>query len=276
MRSLSTDPPCHRAAHHASGAAPMRRVSFLLAALPGAAAAQAPPLPVPAPVPAPMPAEPVTAVAADGRLYGHLPYANALEETRVSMSEAMAPGKSCSVHRDAGTDLYRLIFAAQADGIRLRAISCYRGVAHQAAIFCGAGLVGECRDPADRARSVAPGGFSEHATGYAVDFGSDGPAGCNDLDPCMSGTPGGQWLARNAVRFGFEQSFPPGNRQGVTWEPWHWRWVGTSPAAPGAAAARAVFARGRREFAANPGIADARPVARLKPVDPARFAGPRE
>ena len=49
---------------------------------------------------------------------------------------------------------------------------------------------------------------------------------------------------------------PAGNAQGVTWEPWHWRWVGTSPAAPGAAAARAIFATARTRFPAQPGIRD--------------------
>jgi D-alanyl-D-alanine carboxypeptidase len=42
----------------------------------------------------------------------------------------------------------------------------------------------------------------------------------------------------------------------VTWEPWHWRWVGTSPTAPGAAAARALFETARTRFPAQPGILD--------------------
>ena len=49
-----------------------------------------------------------------------------------------------------------------------------------------------------------------------------------------------RWLAANAARFGFEQSFPAGNAQGVKWEPWHWRWVGTAPSVAGAARARFV------------------------------------
>jgi len=31
----------------------------------------------------------------------------------------------------------------------------------------------------------------------------------------------------NASRYGFELSFPRNNRQGVTCEPWHWRFVGS-------------------------------------------------
>lgn len=263
-------------------AAMMRCSVILLSALLAApAVAQAPvPFAPPAPVVQSLSpvAPPVVALAPDGRHYGHLPYAEASRALMAAMTDDIAPAKSCELHRDAAPALYRLMQAAQADGIvGLRAISCFRTVSHQTALFCGAGLLGACREPADRARSVAPGGHSEHATGYVVDFGAPGPDGCNDLDPCMSGTPGGLWLMRNAPRFGFELSFPSRNAQGVTWEPWHWRWVGATAADPGAAAARAVFARARREFPGNPRVADPPPApVRLKPVDPARFVGPRD
>ena len=46
----------------------------------------------------------------------------------------------------------------------------------------------------------------------------------------------------------------PGNRQQVKWEPWHWRWVGTSADTPGAARARFIFAKARVAFPAEPAI----------------------
>jgi D-alanyl-D-alanine carboxypeptidase len=64
----------------------------------------------------------------------------------------------------------------------------------------------------------------------------------------------GKWLLANAARYGFELSFPAGNRQQVKWEPWHWRWVGTSAAAAGAEPARRTFALARAKFPANPGV----------------------
>jgi D-alanyl-D-alanine carboxypeptidase len=64
---------------------------------------------------------------------------------------------------------------------------------------------------------------------------------------------------QHATEFGFELSFPPGNAQGVTWEPWHWRWVGINATVPGAAMARALFATARTRFPASPGIADLSP-----------------
>ena len=70
----------------------------------------------------------------------------------------------------------------------------------------------------------------------------------------MAATPMARWLRANAPRYGFELSFPPGNRQNVKWEPWHWRWVGTSIAEPGAARARSLFAKARAQFPASPGV----------------------
>ncbi|NJL20197.1 MAG: D-alanyl-D-alanine carboxypeptidase, partial [Leptolyngbyaceae cyanobacterium SM1_3_5] len=32
--------------------------------------------------------------------------------------------------------------------------------------------------------------------------------------------------AKMRPRYGFEMSFPHGNPQGVSYEPWHWRFVG--------------------------------------------------
>lgn len=219
---------------------------------------------------------PVQATSGDGRYFGHLPYGETPRDYLTATFDAAPPGKSCDVHRDVALPLARLMSAARAAGITgLRAVSCFRGIQRQTDLFCGAGFLGSCRDPADRARSVAPGGHSEHSTGYVVDFAAPGPLGCNDLDPCMSGTPGGLWLRDNAPKFGFELSFPPGNKQGVTWEPWHWRWVGVTPDEFGAKAARAVFARARAQYPASPAILD--PAAqRLKPIDRRNFTGPRD
>ena len=212
----------------------------------------------------------------DGRALGHLPYGDAAPGSLVTVPTDLAIN-TCRLRPEAAADLQRLIAAAAGDRAvegRLYAFSCHRSLAYQQSTFC---RTRQSDSGADRAISAAPPGHSEHATGYVVDFGAPGPDGCNDLDPCMSGTPGGLWLMRNAPRFGFELSFPSRNAQGVTWEPWHWRWVGATAADPGAAAARAVFARARREFPGNPRVADPPPApVRLKPVDPARFVGPRD
>lgn len=202
-------------------------------------------------------ASPVHAEDGDGRLYGHLPYGETAPASLVAAPAGFAVGQPCRVRASVLPDLVKLIAAAHAAnlGAELRGVSCYRSIPHQERVFCEAGTTdAACVDPAARAESVAPPGHSEHSTGYAIDFGARPEAGCPDVEPCFAATAVGQWLLRNAPRYGFELSFPKDNRQGVTWEPWHWRWVGTSRAAPGAVVARTLFAKARRQFPADPRV----------------------
>lgn len=225
---------------------------------------------------APAVAEPVrlcpgqaVAPAVDARLLGHLPYEEAKAEELTAAPIGFAIGTPCRLRHEMIADLEKLIAAADAvpevKG-RIRALSCHRSIARQRQVFCGGiGPKRRSRDAADRARWVGPPGYSEHATGFAIDFGTRPTPRCPDLDPCFAQTPAGRWLLSHAAEHGFELSFPPGNGQGVSYEPWHWRWVGTSPAAPGAAAARALFLRARATFPAQPGVSD-NPARLLNPA----------
>lgn len=193
----------------------------------------------------------------DARLYGHLPYSEADPATLVEAPKGFAVGQPCELQPAAIPDLTRLIAAVHDAhlGGELRGVSCFRSIAHQQRVFCEARSPGKpCVDPAARAGSVAPPGHSEHGTGYAIDFGVRPEGHCPDVDPCIASSAIGQWLLLNAPAYGFELSFPQANTQGVTWEPWHWRWVGTSNSEPGALAARALFADARGQFPANPRI----------------------
>ena len=205
---------------------------------------------------------------ADGRMLGHLPYVEAAPETLVAAPPGFAIGLPCRIHRDMAADLGRLLTAARTTpgvGARLRAVSCFRTVARQRAVFCSQiGPGKRCANAAERAHFVGPPGYSEHATGYAIDFGSRPSPGCVDVDACFARTPAGQWLIAHAPEYGFELSFPLGNAQGVTWEPWHWRWVGASATVPGATTARALFARARTGFPASPTTPDAVPYVAPK------------
>ena len=224
-----------------------------LSAIAGPTAAAPPPLPAP---------------ALDGPMLRQLPNREAAAGDLVLAPPGFAILGQCRVHRDAAADLMRLLAAAALApelGKRLRAVSCFRSVAHQGVVFCRASPRGVCGDPAERAHFVGPPGFSEHATGYAIDFGTRPSPGCPDVDACIAATPAGRWLLAHAPAFGFELSFPVGNPQGVTWEPWHWRWVGTSAAEPGATKARLTFARARAAYPASPSVVDV-PDARLDPI----------
>ena len=187
----------------------------------------------------------------DGRVLGHFPYGD------------VAPGElgdappgfalhGCRLRREVLPDLARLVAAADAalGPGALRALSCHRSIQRQTGVF----RVGGQGSAEDRAISVAPPGHSEHTTGYAIDFAVRPRGECPDAEACMAATAPARWLLANATRFGFELSFPAANRQQVKWEPWHWRWVGTAAAAPGAAKARFIFARAREAFPANPAV----------------------
>ncbi len=200
------------------------------------------------------------AAGADGRMLGHLPYGQANAAELVTMPSRFSIGVPCQLRREAAADLSRMLTDATSSGIggAIRAVSCYRTVNRQRSVFCGQiGPGKRCKDAAERARYVGPPGYSEHATGYAIDFGTRPSAGCADVDACFANTRAGRWLLAHGSEYGFELSFPAGNAQGVTWEPWHWRWVGTAADAPGAGPARAIFARARTAYPARPMQVDA-------------------
>ena len=115
-----------------------------------------------------------------------------------------------------------MIDAAVTDGVTLLVSSAYRSYAVQQQTYqYWVSVNGQ--QVADQL-SARP-GYSEHQTGLAIDFAS--PEGCR-LEECYRDTLAGQWLAKNAPRYGYILRFPNG-RQSVTGyhiEPWHYRYVG--------------------------------------------------
>lgn len=218
------------------------------------------------------------AASADGRMLGHVPYGQASNAELVDAPPGFAIGQPCRLRPEAAASLARMLRAAAATpGMagRLRSVSCYRTIAHQRAVFCSQiGPRKRCRNAAERARAVGPPGYSEHATGYAIDFATRPSPGCGDVSACFARTTAGLWLLAHAGEFGFELSFPAGNAQGVTWEPWHWRWVGATAMERGALAARTIFARARRDFPALPTVPDAPPAIDISVPPPALLSPP--
>ena len=178
----------------------------------------------------------------DGRFFGHLPYRDAPAARLARPPDGFASAGCGRLHADAASGVARMMAAMRADdpelAARLVGLSCFRSIARQRAVFCN-GVNGSL---AVRAQVSAPPGFSEHHTGLAIDFGDRKMPGCH-LEACFAMTPVGKWLLDNAHNYGFELSFPAGNDQGVTYEPWHWRYVGGS--------AGAVFADARARYAAG-------------------------
>lgn len=159
-------------------------------------------------------------------LFGHRRFGEPGAAALTAAPAGFGGGGCRQIHRDMADALKQLLDAAKADGLDgdIMGISCYRSIERQAQIFCNRDRIAS-RGFAGQAFSVAPPGYSEHATGFTIDFGSRQDPGCN-LEACFEGTRVGRWLAANAGRFGFTMSFPQGNAQGVTYEPWHYRWNG--------------------------------------------------
>ncbi|MEL6440051.1 MAG: M15 family metallopeptidase [Cyanobacteria bacterium J06621_8] len=151
-------------------------------------------------------------------LLGHLPYSEA------PAAELTPIGNNLKLRSPAAAKFKQMQAAAQAAGINLVAISAFRDLSAQEQLFFG---VKEQRgqDASKRAEVSAPPGYSEHHTGYAVDLG-DGNVPATHVEPDFEQTPAFKWLQENALKYSFELSFPPDNPQGVSYEPWHWRFVG--------------------------------------------------
>jgi zinc D-Ala-D-Ala carboxypeptidase len=114
--------------------------------------------------------------------------------------------------------------SAFADGIIIRIVSAFRTIDRQADIVRAKlekGLSWE-----DILCVSAPPGYSEHHSGRAIDLTTDG---VRPLEQEFEHTSAFRWLSENAGRFGFVLSFPPHNRYGYAYEPWHW-YFGTAEA----------------------------------------------
>ena len=95
-----------------------------------------------------------------------------------------------------------MIDAAVTDGVTLLVSSAYRSYAVQQQTYqYWVSVNGQ--QVADQL-SARP-GYSEHQTGLAIDFAS--PEGCR-LEECYRDTLAGQWLAKNAPRYGYILRFP--------------------------------------------------------------------
>ena len=171
--------------------------------------------------------------------FNHLPYAED-DPARLQAVGSFVRGdykRAEVLDTEAANAFLAMVAEAKAQGITLIPISGFRSVAEQQTLF--AKQTEKYGSEAAAARLSAPPEYSEHHTGYAIDIG-DGDRPEGDLSSQFAGTPAYQWLLNNAYRFGFEQSFPQDNPQGLSFEPWHWRYVESERAAQIFEAARAV------------------------------------
>lgn len=145
----------------------------------------------------------------------------------VAEAESLVPLNAASkikLNAEAQGVITQMIAKAKAEGVQLGIISGFRTLADQDYLYFD--LKAERGQSAQtRAEVSAPPGYSEHHTGYAVDF-IDESEGETHLNESFETTPAFKWLEKNAAYFNFEMSFPKGNAANVSYEPWHWRYVG--------------------------------------------------
>ena len=155
----------------------------------------------------------------DKSLLGHLPYPEASKDDLVLFS----PG--IYVHKDIYENFKEMQFIAAQRGISLQLLSGYRSINLQRDIFYENKSIRN-QTAIERSMDSAPPGYSEHSTGYAIDVG-DGNYPDTHFEVEFEQTPAFKWMKRFASKYHFVLSFPPNNKQGVTYEPWHWRFEGT-------------------------------------------------
>ena len=126
--------------------------------------------------------------------------------------------------------------AAAADGVTVWMQSGYRSVKYQTGLY-----ERKTKYYTDRgydtatakemaAAVVNPPGYSEHNCGLAADLNSPEHTG---LDEGFENTTAFRWLCEHAAEYGFILRYPKGaeDKTEITYEPWHWRYVGRENAA---------------------------------------------
>ncbi len=116
--------------------------------------------------------------------------------------------------------------AAVEDGINLWISSAYRSIDLQEKLFqqeietnLEAGMTEEEAEAAAEMLVQRP-GYSEHATGFAIDF--------NGVTTDFEHDEAYQWLLQHAEEYGFILRYPLDKVEftGIDYEPWHYRYVG--------------------------------------------------
>lgn len=163
----------------------------------------------------------VRAVLAELRIPAELISARSLvyhaEAAELVLAETGADGRKHLLAPAAADAWSAMKSAADAQGVVIRIASAFRSIERQAEIVRAKVAKGLALEAI--LCVSAPPGYSEHHSGRAIDMTTDG---VRPLEQDFEHTEAFRWLQANAARFGFALSFPPGNRQGYAYEPWHW------------------------------------------------------
>ena len=158
--------------------------------------------------------------------FGHHRYPLLSEKELKIAGNYRETGRVIKLHPDAAEAFVQMVAAAKNQNTIIVPISGHRTKKYQENLFKNS-RKRHNRTEEETAHWVAPVGFSEHHTGYALDLG-DGNAPTTDIEQSFEDTAAFRWLTENAATYHFELSFPRNNPQGIGYEPWHWRFVGTT------------------------------------------------
>ena len=154
----------------------------------------------------------------DPSILGHLPYKETLKEELVLIEPHIW------VHKDMSSSLIRMQKDAKMEGVSLVFLSGFRSIKLQEKIFYSLKSIRN-QNAKERARVSAPPGYSEHSTGFAIDFG-DANHRDTDFEVEFENTDAFKWLKKNAAKYHFKLSFDKNNNN-IDYEPWHWRYEGS-------------------------------------------------
>ena len=126
--------------------------------------------------------------------------------------------------------------AAAAENVTVWMQSGYRSVSYQTSLYekkTNYYKQQGCDDAKAKEMAAAvvnPPGYSEHNCGLAADLNSPEHTG---LDEGFENTAAFRWLCQHAGEYGFILRYPKGaeEKTEITYEPWHWRYVGVENAA---------------------------------------------
>ena len=146
---------------------------------------------------------------------------NYVPNNLITLDEKYNKGINSKMQKEAAEAFMKMSDAALLDNIIIKNASAYRSFEYQVNLYNN--YVEKDGKKAADTYSARP-GFSEHQTGLVSDI--------NQIDSGFETTDAFKWLDKNAYKYGFILRFPKDKEDitGYSYEPWHFRYVGTKEA----------------------------------------------
>ena len=126
-------------------------------------------------------------------------------------------GREQFLDSNAAQAFFKMKKDAKKDAINLKFISAFRSFDEQKKIIQRKLNKGYSINIILKENTIP--GYSEHHTGQAIDFTSEG---MSSLSVNFENSKTFQWLIKNGKSYGFYLSYPKDNKAGIMYEPWHW------------------------------------------------------